>query len=132
MDLQVFITVRMNFEGKGRRMVGGRSSSDPIQHDIHPALMHMTAPGFGDLTRRVLSGSSDLDDVIVASGVPDAYLVGSECSSYEAWIEKEQFVAYLERLGIGPREASSMTEAGMDAVRARAGFEIAPVHAPGF
>lgn len=128
MDHRVNLTFRMLYEGDGRRMNGGRSIGEPIEHDVHDALVRMSASDFSYVVRRVLSGARRFDDVVVASGIPDAYLVGSECSSYEAWIEEAQFVAYLDGLGLTLRQAVTMTEDDMDAVRCRAGAEMAQAY----
>lgn len=119
MDHSVHLTFRMLYEGEASRMNGGRSIGDPIEHDFHPALVRMSAQEFTDVARRVFDGSRKFDDIVVASGVPDAYLVGSECSSYEAWVEPRQFEEYLRTVGLSPALALTMTEQDMSELRAR-------------
>lgn len=101
-------------------------SGSSIDFDAAPQMLKLTARHFAAIAGEIIiDNGHDYDDLAIDEGVVDEWLAKNSEATILVSIDSDDFIDWLERIGLTENEGLTMTEERLEKVRSRVMEEMA-------
>lgn len=101
-------------------------SGSSIEFDAAPQLLKLAARQFAAIVEEIIiDNGHDYDDLAIDAGIVDDWLAKNSEATILVSIDSDDFIDWLERIGLTENDGLTMTEERLEKVRSRITEEIA-------
>jgi hypothetical protein len=106
-------------------------SGSSIEFDAAPQMLKQTARHFAAIAEEIIiDNGHDYDDLAIDAGIVEEWLAKNSEATILVTIDSDDFIDWLERIGLTENEGLTMTEERLEKVRIRVLEEAGEVAAP--